>query len=175
MNRFKCTLACVLLSACSSTPDFEASCEGEAVTNCLPFEASIIESATVTPDGVVVDDLNTMVSIRVEMSVCPNAPRPHELSVQLREGEGEDARLIELLMLRDDGMTEGDSVASDGVIDVDIVNPFLGMEIPTNEDIFVRFTARAPADCTSGTCRGGTCRSEEFEIPYRTGPRLMMP
>ncbi|MFT5354253.1 MAG: hypothetical protein ACI9KE_001458 [Polyangiales bacterium] len=175
MNRFKWTLTCVLLSACSTTPDFEASCAGEAVVNCLPFEASIIDSATVTPDRVTVDDLTTMASIRVQLSICPDAPRPHEIVMELREGEGEGARLVELLMLRDDGMTEGDSLAGDGLIDVDLVNPFLGMRVPENEDVFLRFTARAPADCTSGTCRGGTCRSEEFEIPYRTGARFMMP
>lgn len=173
MNRLKWTLACVLLGACSTTPDFEASCAGEAVTNCLPFEASIIESATVTPDAVIVDDLTETVAIRVQLSICPDSPRPHEVVLELRAGEGEDARLIELLMLRDDGMTEGDTMAGDGLIDVDVVNPFIGMRVPTNQDVFLRFTARSPADCSSGTCRGGTCRSDELEIPYRTGSRFM--
>ena len=173
MRRLEWTLVCALLGACSSTPDFEASCAGEAVTNCLPFEASVINAASVSPAGVRVDDLSEMVSIRIEFSICPDAPRPHEVTVELRAGEGEDIRVIELLLLRDDGMTEGDSMASDGLIDVDVVNPFLGMRVPESEDVFLRFTVRAPADCTSGTCRGGTCRSEEFEIPYRTGVRFM--
>lgn len=176
MNRFEWTLAaCVFLGACGTTPDFEASCAGEAVTNCLPFEASIIESASVTPDAVTVDDLSTRVAIRVQLAICPDAPTHHDLVMELRVGEGEDARLIELLLLSDDGMTEGDSVAGDGLIDVDVVNPFLGMRVPENRSVFLRFTARAPMDCTSGTCRGGTCRSEEFEIPYRTGARFVFP
>lgn len=173
MRRLEWIIACAILGACSSTPDFEASCAGEAVTNCLPFEASIIESASVTPDGVRVDDLSMRVEVRIELSICPDAPRPHEVAMELRTGEGEDQRVVQLLMLRDDGMTEGDSMASDGLIDVDIVNPFMGMQVPDNEDVFLRFTARAPADCSSGMCRGGTCRSEEFEIPYRTGVRFM--
>ncbi|MFK8001378.1 MAG: hypothetical protein AB8H86_17415 [Polyangiales bacterium] len=175
MKRLMWILACAVLGACSTTPDFEVNCAGEVVTNCLPFEASIIESASVTPDAVVVDDLTERLAIRVQLSICPDSPRPHEVVLELRSGEGEGARLIELLMLRDDGMTEGDSMAGDGLIDVDLVNPLIGMRVPENEDVFLRFTARSPADCSSGTCRGGTCRSDELEIPYRTGPRFMMP
>ncbi len=163
-------LASLWLGACSST-DFETNCEGETVTNCLPYEASMIQSAMVTPEAPTLEDTSVMVRFQLAMNICPRAPRPHEVTVRMRIGDGDEGQLIDIITLRDDGRTEGDETAQDGLIDVEVVNPFLNRAIPANEDVFLRFVARSPQDCSSGMCFGGTCRSEGFEIPFRTGSR----
>ena len=162
---------CLLACGCSS-PDFEANCEGDTVANCLPFEVSLIESATVTPDAPVIDDPSVLVHIELRFAKCERAPRPHEITLRMRVGEEESAQILDILTLRDDGVTEGDEAAMDGVIDIEIPSPFLGNRIPANTNVFLRFESRLPADCSSGECIGGTCRSSVFEIPFRTGERL---
>lgn len=177
MNRLLLLLLPCLLLSCDESK-LERSCSGEGVTDCLPYEYAEIVEASMTPEGVPVDALGEEVRIRVVFDKCERAPRPHVVPVVMRIGglddAGSDARLINLLELRDDG-TNGDETAMDGVIDVSVANPFFGIsDVPTNTRVMMQFQTRMPADCTSGTCIGGTCRSPEVEIPYRTGGRTMM-
>lgn len=174
MNRLLTLLSFLLLVSCSESK-LERSCSGEGVTDCLPYEYAEIVSASMTPPNVPVDALGEEVDIRVEFDKCERSPRPHVVPVVMRIGglndSGSDARLINLLELRDDGM-DGDATPMDGVIDVTVPNPFFGIsDVPTNTNVVIQFQTRMPADCTGGTCIGGTCRSPEFEIPYRTGGR----
>ncbi|MBO6935000.1 MAG: hypothetical protein JJ863_08490 [Deltaproteobacteria bacterium] len=176
MNRFLRLLPFLLLFSCNESK-LERSCSGEGVTDCLPYEYAEIVSASMTPENVPVDGLGEEITIRVELDKCERSPRPHLVTVVMRVGglddAGSDARLINLLELRDDG-TDGDAEAMDGVIEVTVDNPFFGIsDVPTNTTVAIQFRARMPADCSSGTCIGGTCRSPELEIPYRTGGRSM--
>ena len=168
-NSLLLLLAALSSSSCS-TSEFECNCDGEVITNCLPYEASEVLEASVTPEGVVIGDVSETVQVQIRLRICENVPRPHEVTMRMRVGEGEGARIIDLETFRDDGMTHGDSVAMDGMIDVEVANPFVNPLIPVESDVFVRFEARSPADCSSGRCLGGTCRSEIFELPYETGP-----
>lgn len=160
----------VCLAACGSSEPFERSCNGKAVTNCLPYELSILESASVT-EMVTIEDPEQMVDVRVQIMRCDMLDRAHEVTIEMRVGTEEEPRIIDLVTVRDNG-EDGDVTARDGVIEQTIENPFFGAEIPANSDVFLRFQARAPSDCSSGMCIGGTCRSETLEVPYRTGPRF---
>ena len=168
--------ALLLLGACDSST-LEQSCSGEAVPNCLPYEYAEITSVEVTPSGLPVDALDQELTFRVEFDKCDAAPRPHVVPVVMRVGgendAGSGATLVTLVELRDDG-SDGDAEAQDGVITTSVPNPFFGIrEVPPNTDVTLVFQTRMPADCSSGTCLGGTCRSPELAVPYRTGPRTM--
>lgn len=166
----------LLCAACDPGTPFEQSCAGEAIVNCRPHEYSIIDSIEVSPSGLEIDDPGIPVSIRIRLSRCAQAPTNHEITMRLRTLSADDAgsggSLLDLLTLRDDGRTEGDSVAGDGMIDIEVPSPFIGSMIPENQDVALRFVSRALAECDGpGGCVGGTCRSEAFEIPFRTGAR----
>ena len=163
-------LACGL-AACGSSEPFERSCNGKAVPNCLPYELSILESATLEPSMVTIEDPTERVDVRIQLMRCEMLDRAHEVTIEMRAGTEEMPRILDLVTVRDDGM-DGDVEARDGLIEKTIENPFFGAEIPANRDVFLRFQARAPADCSSGMCIGGTCRSETLEVPYRTGMRF---
>tara|TARA_B100001750_G_scaffold115905_1_gene91841 strand:- start:576 stop:1109 length:534 start_codon:yes stop_codon:yes gene_type:complete len=164
----------VVLGCGSDGTTLEQSCAGETVPNCLPYEYAEIVSAEVTPERLPLDALGEELSIRVVFDKCDAAPRAHSVPLVVRVGgddEGAGASLVTLLQLRDDGETDGDAVAGDGIIDVSVPNPFFDSTgVPANTDVFLRFQTRMPPDCSSGTCIGGTCQSEVLEIPYRTGP-----
>lgn len=171
------TMVAFALASCGEDPIHERSCAGEAVTNCLPYEYAEMVSAEVSPDGIPLNAPDQVMTFHVVFDKCADAPRPHTVPVTLRvdggttaPDAGEGSTLIELVTLRDDG--EGvDAVAQDGVIDAELPNPFFGIRgVPASEAIVLRFRTRAPPDCSSGTCVGGTCQSEHIEIPYRTGP-----
>ena len=177
MNRFLPILPLIFLLCACSESKLEQSCSGDGVTDCLPYEYAEIVSASMTPENVPIDTLGEEVNIRVVFDKCERAPRPHVVPVVMRVGglddAGSDARLVNLLELRDDGMN-GDETPMDGVIDVTVPNPFFGIrDVPSNSNVTLQFQTRMPADCSSGSCIGGTCRSPEFEIPYRTGRRTM--
>ncbi len=177
MTRFLSLLLLALLASCDEST-LERSCSGEGVTDCLPYEYAEIVEASMEPAGLPVDALGEELSIRVVFDKCERAPRPHVVPIVMRVGglddAGSDARLINLLELRDDG-ENGDETAMDGVIDVTVPNPFFGIsDVPTNTNVTMVFQTRMPADCSSGTCIGGTCRSPEYQLTYRTGGRTMM-
>ncbi|MEM6955472.1 MAG: hypothetical protein AAF411_04925 [Myxococcota bacterium] len=171
MKRVALAAFVLAFAGCSSDEGFAASCGGAAITNCLPFEASVITEATAEPNELTLDDLSENLRVQLRFDVCEQNPRPHEVAVAVRIGEGEEAQVVDILTLRDDGRN-GDATASDGEIDVEVVNPFVNPLLPTRENVFLRFQVRSTRDCSSGTCVGGTCVSELFEIPYRTGTRL---
>jgi len=167
-------LGALLASCGEGGSTFERSCRGEAVTDCLPHEYSIIDEASVTPQDVTVGDPTERLRFTVRMSICPEVAVRHEVAVKLQTitSDGGTGSVLDLIRLADDGVTEGDEVAGDGVIDVEIANPFLGERIPERQDVRLSFQAVTRRDCTRGTCVGGTCRSEPLLIDYRTGPRM---
>ena len=164
-------VALAVLAGCGSSEPLERSCSGKTVPNCLPYELSIIESASLMPDGVTIEDPTENVDVRIQLMHCDMLDRPLEVTIEMRVGTEEEPRIIDLVTVRDNG-EDGDAAAMDGLIEKTIENPFFGAEIPANSDVFLRFQARAPADCSGPMCIGGTCRSDEIEVPYRTGARL---
>ena len=128
------------LAACSSSEPFERSCNGKTVPNCLPYELSIIESASLSPEEVTIEDPLMMVDVRVQLMRCEMLDRAHEVTIEMRAGTEEMPRILDLVTVRDDGM-DGDAVAMDGLIEKTIENPFFGAEIPANSDVFLRFQA----------------------------------
>lgn len=162
------TTCCLLALACGDGgTELERSCRGRAVTNCLPYEVAALTDATVTPSGVSVGDPSVDVSFRIAFDRCPDLDRNHQVTVQVLDEE----RLLDLTTLSDDGMG-GDTMAGDGLIEKTIGNPFIGPEMPAGRTVTLRFQTRALADCSSGMCLGGTCRSEVLEIPYTLGARF---
>ena len=160
-----------LFFGCKEREPFERSCSGETVPNCLPFEFSIVEMASVEPERISVDDPSKMADVHIEFARCERFERPHEVSLQLRTNNDDAPRIFDLITLRDDGQ-DGDITPRDGIIQKTIENPFFGSELPVNQKVWLRFRVRAPADCSSGTCKGGTCLSEVFEVPYEMGSRF---
>jgi hypothetical protein len=70
---------------------------------------------------------------------------------------GESVRTIELDVLYDDGITHGDAVARDGIVDVMVPNPFF--DVPPSTTMTLRFTPQLMS-----------CSGEAFETVYTTGP-----
>lgn len=165
-------LALGLLAGCGDETLLEKSCGGGTVPNCLPYEYAVITAASVEPGGVTVGDPLETLDVRITFDRCPRLERNHEVAIQLRTG-GETPRIFDLVTLRDDG-EGGDAMAGDGLVEKTIDNPFIGPEIPSSQDVTLLFRTRAPADCSSGTCVGGTCQSESFELPYTLGARDVM-
>jgi hypothetical protein len=148
------------------------SCRGRAVPNCLPYEYSVVTEASLEPGMISVGDPGGMARIRVVLDTCgAMAPDPHEVSLSARADNpmglpdsGSPPAVFFLTEVRDNGL-DGDATAKDGMIDVMVGNPFIGPEVPPDEDIVIRFQPRA----------GRTCTGESLEIPYRTGPRFEPP
>lgn len=171
--------AALLAGGCSDGPPLTRSCNGKTVPNCLPYEYSIVREASLTPDGLEIANPGQEAMVRVVMDTCgEDAPVAHEVVIRVISvndsmiGDGGATEAVfQVAEVRDDGRSDGDPVAKDGVIEATIDNPFFGM-IPANRAVTLRFEPNAPADCSSGTCRGGTCAGEALEVPYRTGPRF---
>jgi hypothetical protein len=152
-----------LLAACSGSPH-EASCGGAQVGLCRAFEHVAVRSAAVMPNELVIADFSMMAHIRVQMDVCPRAPSAAEVqmfAVIPRGTEdmdgGTDVRVMSLLTLHDGA--DGDPTPGDGIIDVNVANPFIAT-VPPRTDLSLRFVGRAGA---------AGCVSDGLEIPYRTG------
>lgn len=160
-------LALVLVVGCESTP-LEQSCGGAEVDLCGPREWADLTSASLEPAELPVADFSVTAHIRVEMAACDDAPAPHvvDLSVlapvELPDG-GTPLRVMNLLTLEDG--RDGDAVLGDGIIDVEVPNPFLAT-VPAETDLTLRFSVRS-------TTPGG-CSSGAIELPYRTGPMRAM-
>ncbi len=171
----------MLTTACTGS-DLEESCAGELIPNCLPYEYSVITGATISPEAVELDNPMAAVDFRVTFDKCDAAPFPHEIIVRaisetgMIDEMGEPiVSIVNLTTLLDDGESNGDPVAQDGVIEASVPNVFVGPRLSAREEITVRFDSRAPANCTTGTCLGGTCRGPSFEMPYRIGARFVPP
>ena len=170
------TLACsalvpaLLVTACGDEDSLlTRSCRGEAVPNCRPFEYSVVESASLTPDGLSVSDFGAEAHIVVRLQMCgAQTPTPHEVVIRalaaspdvLADGGGDSVAVYTLLTLGDNGM-DGDAVAKDGMIDVMRENPF-GPEVPADRSMTLRFEARILPSCVG----------QAFEVGYRTGERF---
>lgn len=161
------SLALALLLGCESGPPLERSCGGAEVDLCGPREWADLTSASLDPPELPVADFSVTSHIRVEMATCDDAPAPHvvDLSVlapvEVADG-GTPLRVLNLLTLEDG--RDGDAVIGDGIIDVEVTNPFI-VGVPAETDVTLRFSARSttPGGCSSGVT----------EIPYRTGPMRM--
>ena len=171
-------LALLALSACSSGSGdpLTRSCGGDAIDNCLPFEYSIVQSASIEPAAIDVGDLSARAQVHIQLETCgSDAPGTLVVTVTaiadttdpLGDGGTVGSR-FPLLELRDDG-TNGDAVAGDDVIDVNTPNPFDNRLLPANTDLVLRFEPHRTASCSGGSCTGGTCTGEFFDLPYRTG------
>jgi hypothetical protein len=168
LRAFHLALAFVLLVGCESGPPFERSCGGAEVDLCGPREWADLSNASLEPPELPVADFSLTSHIRVELAACDDAPAPHvvELSVLAPvevDGGGAPLRVMNLLTLEDG--RDGDAVAGDGIIDVEVSNPFLAT-VPAETDVTLRFSARS-------TTLGG-CTSGVIELPYRTGPMRAM-
>jgi hypothetical protein len=160
----------VIAAAGCDAPPLERSCAGQDVGLCAPYEYSAVTSASIEPDELPVADFSMTAHIRVELARCDSAPALHVIDlVAIVPDEdppdgstGEPVEVTSLITLRDG--VDGDAVAGDGVIDVEVPNPLLNT-IPTETDITLRFTPRstAPAGCTGAS----------FDVAYRTGPERM--
>ncbi|MGF1467711.1 MAG: hypothetical protein ACFCGT_16420 [Sandaracinaceae bacterium] len=157
-------VALALVASACGTDDLTRSCDGQFVGACRPFELAVITEAAFTPQLLPVGDFAQRAQITVAFDRCEMAPRRPIVVLSARipnpEEPGEE-RIIPLLDLEDDG-TNGDPVADDDVIDVDVANPFIA-NVPPNTELTLRFVPR------SGV---GGCAGEAVELPYRTGPRF---
>ncbi|AKF09519.1 hypothetical protein [Sandaracinus amylolyticus] len=164
-----CLLLCagLALAACDgdgAPDDLAASCAGERVLECDPYEYTGIASAMVTPERIGPLDPAARATVHVELEACDM--RPGAASVQLfaliapADAGADEVRVVDLgLTLRDDG-TNGDEVGNDGVIDQTVGNPF-GREIPERSDITLRFVPVLAG-----------CQGDPFELTYPTGTRF---
>lgn len=166
------------LVGCGGGSLLERSCRGEtlATPSCLPYEYSIVREASITPSELQIGDPGSNALLTIVLGTCgTRAPQPHRVRLVARtqnptslSDAGSSTSLIDLnTEVRDDG-EDGDAAANDGVIITEVINPFFA-DIPAETDLFVRFEPKAPVDCSSGTCVGGSCIGETLEVPYRTG------
>lgn len=154
-------------------PLLQRSCAGERVALCVPYEHSVVTSASIEPAELPVADFSMDARVRIELERCPDAPAPHvvELLAVVPDGEPGEVRVTSLVTLRDG--EDGDPVDGDGIIDVTITNPLL-VTVPPESDITLRFSPRSLRRDTSDPLDIG-CTGESFDVPYRTGPfREMM-
>lgn len=156
-------LGLALLAGCETT-SLASSCGGERVGLCGPREWAEVTDARLGPDGLTIADFSMRAQIRVTLDRCADAPAPHTVDltalVPSASGDaGAGLSVMSLLTLADG--EDGDPVPGDGVIDVDVANPFVAT-VPPDAEVTLRFVARSgtPGGCTSGT----------FEQAYRTGP-----
>ncbi len=154
-------LTLLLLSGCDSS-QLEQSCGGAEVALCGPREWAEITNASVSPEGLTIADFSMRAQIRVDLDRCSDAPAPHDIELSVLVGAmdgGRPAGLTSLLSVADG--EDGDMNPDDGVIDVEVANPFIAT-VPANTDVTLRFVARSR--------RAGGCTSGVFEQAYRTGP-----
>lgn len=159
-------LALGLLGGCDQS-NLGQSCGGSEVLVCPPYEWAEIREASFTPDELPVGDFSMQAQIRVVLERCDDAPAAHEVGISAlvpEPGADPDAgaemlEVFNLVTLRDGA--DGDPVPDDGIIEVEITNPF-NSGVPAERDVQLRFEAisRAPSGCGSGV----------LVIPYRTGP-----
>jgi len=153
-----------------STSDFDRSCGGEPVRSCDPYEYARVTSATIEPEEIEVDSPFEEAHVRVEYESCDSADAPpyHRITLSARvdaEGlpdAGTSTRELVLADVRDDGESDGDETAGDGVVDVTIDNPFF--DVPPEIEIVVELEPRWES-----------CRGDAKEITYRTGAQYVPP
>ena len=154
-----------------------ASCAGRVVNNCLPYEYSIVRSASWAPEAIGVDDPSERFRYRIELDRCEQAPTRHDIRLEfLRPGE----RVLALLPtpIRIDESTPDDPAGppqrnvARKVAESETANPFFGPEIPASRSIEIRVEPRAGAQLGDAGVLGGTCVGATLLTTYRTGRRL---
>lgn len=167
------------LGACGSEGEpLTRSCNGKTVPNCFPFEYSIVEEATLEPERLRVGDFAATAQLHLRFASCgEDTPMPHQVDIEaiaLSTDPFSDAGVSEsrfsLITVRDNGSSFGDAVARDGLIDVEIPNPFAGPSVPANADLLLRFVPSTGSRCSGSICTA--CTGEAFELDYRTGDRF---
>ena len=170
MSRAVCVIAPLVLMSvgCGGgepTPEqaFAQSCSGQVLRVCRAHEYAIVREASISPDNVAVDDPFARIQVHVAYDRCADAPGPHSISLRgLAEAVGSgDAGVPEtiypLVEIIDNG-ANGDAVAEDGVIDVDLPN-FIVAPLPPGTALRIRFEPHYDI------CKGGV-----LELPYTSGP-----
>ena len=151
-----------------------ASCAGRVVNNCLPYEYSIVRSASWAPESIGVDDPGARFRYRIELDRCEEAPMRHDVRLEfLRPPE----RVLDLLPtpIRIDDTTPDDPAGppqprvARKVAEAEIGNPFFGPEIPESRSIEIRVESRAGAQLGDAGVLGGTCVGRTLLTTYRTG------
>ncbi|GAB4195322.1 MAG: hypothetical protein OHK0013_01420 [Sandaracinaceae bacterium] len=155
---------------CTTRPNFEASCAGEDVLACRPFEYAQVVTASLEPARVSPGDPRVLPTVRVTLRTCgdrvPSVPRVQIAAIVSGGGgsfpldaagrdvgpPGDDSRVYQL------GSVSA-TATTDIVVEQTIDNPF-DARIPYDSDIQLRF---APVI--------GGCEGDALTIPYRTGPR----
>lgn len=156
----------------------DRSCRGKAVPNCLPFEFSIVEEATLEPEGLEIGNFDAVARLRIRLLGCgEDTPMPHQVDISAIaqstdpfSDAGTSESRFSLITVRDNGETFGDAVARDGLIDVEIPNPFAGPSVPANTDLLLRFVPSTGSRCSGAICT--SCTGVPFELMYRTGDRF---
>jgi hypothetical protein len=157
-------------ASCTTPPNFEASCAGEAVLACRPFEYAQVVSASLEPSRISPGDPRQFATVRVTLRTCgdrvPSVPRVQIAALVAGGGgafpldaagrdvgpPGDDTRLYQI------GAVTA-TATTDTTIEQTIENPF-DARIPFDSDIQLRF---APVI--------GGCEGDAISLPYRTGPR----
>lgn len=154
----------VIAVGCGNTDDLERSCSGERIASCVPFEYSVVRSASLSPDGLAVAAFDQRAQIRIELGRCEESPVPHRVNMSIRyaDPDSSDFAILSLLDLQDGVLP--DQVAGDDIIDVDVANPFVA-NAPENMPVTLIFTPRSLSGALA-------CTGEALEVPYRTGPRV---
>ena len=155
-----------------------ASCAGRVVNNCLPYEYSIVRSASFAPDGIQVDDPSERFAYTIELDRCEEAPMRHDVRLEfLRPPE----RVLDLLPspIRVTAATPEDPAGPPQrnvvrkVAEGELQNPFFGPEIPESRVLDLRVESRAGAQLGDAGVLGGTCVGATLETNYRTGRRFV--
>jgi len=165
---------------------FQRSCAGVVVANCrVPYGASRLLTATMTPPEIGLEDLDTPARVEVTLDTCDPelVPRPHrvtvaalvrpdDLPIDPLDAGVPNERLEVLGEVFDDG--EGlDETARDGLLVGELATPVFDAErgIPASSEIRLVFQASIRNPMPSGPIGGEfTCQSETLDVPYRTGP-----
>ncbi|MEO0322159.1 MAG: hypothetical protein AAF447_04335 [Myxococcota bacterium] len=154
-----------------------ASCAGRVVNNCLPFEYSIVRSASWRPEAIGVDDPSQRFGYTIELDRCEGAPVRHDVRLEfLRPPE----RVVDLLPtpIRIGAAAPEDPAGAPQrnvvrkVAEGEVPNPFFGPEIPESRSIDLRVEPRAGAQLGDAGVLGGTCVGATLVTTYRTGRRF---
>ncbi|MBX3271429.1 MAG: hypothetical protein KF729_14275 [Sandaracinaceae bacterium] len=159
MRRLAALLAALSgLAGCDSTP-LARSCGGDEVELCGPREWAEVLEGSIEPERLPHGDRSATARVRVVIERCADSPAPHEVAIFALVPDGDGVGRVVNLATVADG-EDGDATPGDGVIEVDVENPF-GPPLPEDTTLTLRFAAR-----TTGASR---CSSGDLERPYRTG------
>ena len=144
-------------------PPMTRSCCGEYVNECRPYDYARVTAASLTPDGITLNDPAMRATVHVEFERCGMATLPlyvqisvfvggtGDASIPEPDGGSTSARVIPLGMV---GPAASGATSIDAVID----NPFFA-NVPANTRVTLQFAPMID-----------DCQGQIFETAYRTGP-----